>query len=77
MCSKNNKKWNPIDDIVPFLNHSDCDGWLTAKQCKLIAPRLHTILRLWPDEDYDKIRGLQLVRGMKQCAKANKKLLFL
>lgn len=72
-----NIPWSEInDDIVPLLDHSDCDGWLTAKQCKRIAPRLQAILNLWPDDDYDKARGMMLVRGMKKCAKLNKKLLF-
>jgi hypothetical protein len=61
-------KWDTINDaIVPFLNHSDCDGSLTALQCCAIAPRLLDMVKDWPDDDYDKINALELVEGMKEA----------
>jgi len=70
-------KWDKIkDDIVPFLYHSDCDGKLTARECKKIAPRLKELVKDWDDNDYDKQQALELIKGMNKCAKNNKPLRF-
>ena len=51
-----NKPWSTIeDDIKDFLDHSDCDGELTPAQCRVIAPRIVTLVNNWPEDDYDKI----------------------
>lgn len=61
-------QWDTINDpLVPLLNHSDCDGSLTAEQCRTVAPRLTELVKDWPDDDYDKINALELVKGMKEA----------
>jgi hypothetical protein len=75
-----NKPWSEIhDDLVPLLNHSDCDGKLSVKECKQVAPRLRALLALWPDDpkDYDKQRGLLLADGMEIAVKSKKPLRFM
>lgn len=69
--------WDTVtdDELVPLLNHSDCDGVLTAEQCKLVAPRLLEIVGHWKD-DYDKENALMLVDGMWRAAKAGEPLQF-
>jgi len=70
-------KWDKIQDpIVDLLNHSDCEGHLTAGQCKKIAPRLRELIKDWNDEDYDKIQALKLAEGMEYCVKNKKELEF-
>jgi len=64
------------DPIVPLLDHSDCEGLLTAEQCQTIAPRLAEIVKDWPDDDYDKINALELVEGMKQAVEDDTSLIF-
>jgi hypothetical protein len=69
--------WDTVKDaMVPFLYHSDCDGKLTVSQLKKIAPRLKEIVSKWPDNDDDKDRALELVKGMDKAIKENKPLLF-
>ena len=60
-------QWDTVNDpIEPLLNHSDCDGVLTAEQCLTVAPRLAELVKDWPD-DYDKSHALELVEGMKEA----------
>ena len=43
------KSWDGIDDpIVPFLRHSDSEGFLTPEECAKIAPRLKELIADWP-----------------------------
>lgn len=65
----------PNDPIVPFLQHSDCDGELSAAECAKIGPRLREILVPWAD-DYDKQQGLLLCDGMDDCAASGDALVF-
>lgn len=38
-------KWSAVnDDIVPLLNHSDCDGELSPEECLKVAPRLRELV---------------------------------
>lgn len=70
-------KWGKINDpIVPLLCHSDCEGSLTISECKKIWPRLEELILDWPEEDYDKQQGLELIDGMKDAIKEKKKLKF-
>jgi hypothetical protein len=70
-------KWSTVhDDIVPLLNHSDCDGILTPEECRRVAPRLRELVSRWPDDDYDKIQALLLADGMDAAAEANEPLEF-
>lgn len=69
--------WESIkDDIAPLLNHSDCDGKLTSKECAKVAPRLRELVAKWPEDDRDKINALELVNGMDSAVKANDCLRF-
>lgn len=62
--------WGTVNDyIVPFLNHSDCDGNLSPDQCRDIYIRLIELVQHWPDDDYDKRTALKLADMMEQCAK--------
>lgn len=70
--------WDQVNDpIVPLLNHSDCDGTLSAKDCRTVAPRLRQLVNDWPVDDYDRVMALSLAEGMERAAKARQKLRFL
>jgi hypothetical protein len=63
------KSWDTVqDDIVPLLNHSDCDGELTPEECAKVAPRLSKLAEAWDEDDYDRITSVELVAAMLQCA---------
>jgi hypothetical protein len=67
--------------LRPLLDHSDCDGFLTAGECALVAPRLSELLDAWPEEerlpyDYDVVNGRALVRSMRAAAEAGERLEF-
>ena len=47
---------NYDDDIIPFLNHCDCEGNLSVEDCKKVAPRLRELIKNWKNDDYDKYR---------------------
>jgi hypothetical protein len=66
---------NIVDPIKHFLNHSDCDGILTAKECEEIAPRLKELAAKLEDA-YDKTNALELARGMEEAASAGESLKF-
>ena len=69
--------WDKIkDDIKLLLNHSDCDGYLTPRECKKIAPRLRELVANWLDDDRDKINALMLADGMEKAFKNKEKLKF-
>ncbi|MFD0587662.1 hypothetical protein ACFQZE_06580 [Paenibacillus sp. GCM10027627] len=71
------RKFNEIkDDIVYLLDHSDCDGHITAKRCAKVAPRLRELVKTWDNEDYDKIKALELAEGMECAASMGEKLEF-
>jgi hypothetical protein len=71
------RPWSEItDDIVPLLNHSDCDGELSVDECIKVAPRLRVILASWPD-DYDKQKGLLLAEGMEFAVESKEPLRFM
>jgi len=74
---KNPLKWdNIIDPLVSFLNHSDCEGELTSKECEEVAPRLRIIVANWDDDDVYKMHALLLADGMDKCVKENVPLEF-
>lgn len=64
------------DPIKYLLAHSDCDGHLTAIQCRKLAPRLRELLATWPDDDRDKQRGLELCTGLESAAELKQRLEF-
>jgi xanthine dehydrogenase molybdopterin-binding subunit B len=68
--------WKGIRDPICFLlNHSDCDGHLTVKQCQVVSPRLRELVAKWPD-DYDRQNALRLADGMDEAAKKGRPLEF-
>jgi len=64
------------DPIMPLLNHSDCEGELTPKECGIVAPRLRELVSTWDDEDYDKRHALYLAEGMDEAVDRNENLIF-
>jgi hypothetical protein len=64
------------DDIIPLLNHSDCDGHLTISECKKIAPRLKELIKDWDDINSDKSRAEELIIGMEDAIDKNENLEF-
>lgn len=64
------------DDIIPLLDHSDCDGELTVEECKKVAPRLRELVSGWEDDDYDKQKALSLAEGMELAASQGQPLEF-
>jgi hypothetical protein len=71
-----NINWDTVSDpIKPLLDHSDCEGKLTIKECKQIAPRLLEIIKSWP-EDYDKNNATVLANDLQICADKNKIMEF-
>jgi len=63
------------DDIVPLLDHSDCEGELTPEECKQVASRLRELVSSWKD-DYDKLRVLDFADGMELAANQGEPLEF-
>lgn len=59
------------DDILPLLDHSDCDGELTVDECIKIVPRLREIIGKWSDDDRDKTRAMALADGMEEAINEN------
>lgn len=74
------------DPIIPFLNHSDCEGELTPEEMRGIAPRMLEILNSpsWKSEgendgdweDEDKIVGTQLAEDMLCLVEEGENLVF-
>ena len=71
------KSWSDIKDSIKiFLNHSDCDGYLTALQCEKVSQRLREIVKLWDDSDIDKMKALELAQGMQAAYEADEQFEF-
>jgi len=71
------KKWNKgTDPIIPFLKHSDCNGYIGPKQCGAMIKRMRSLLAVWPkaDEDYDSMR--LIIELMEYAASNGKRLIF-
>jgi hypothetical protein len=64
------------EPIVHLLNHSDCDGKMTPKQCRACAPRLRELISKWDIADYSTSSALKLVGGMEVAAKNDEPLVF-
>lgn len=63
--------------LVPFLNHSDCDGELTPEECRQVAPRLREVIAaIWPSGHYNHEVGLLLADGMDAAAADGEPLQF-
>lgn len=64
------------EPLVPLLDHSDCEGRLTGEECADIESRLRDIVSGWPDDDYDKVKGLELADAMREVAAEDSELIF-
>ncbi len=59
------RDWSGIDDaLVPLLNHSDCDGHLTPRQCRKVFPRVLEIVMDWDLDDDDRADAIEMAAGM-------------
>lgn len=67
---------NYDDDIIPLLDHSDCEDEIQPEVCKTVAARLKELVRNWPDDDRDKINALYLAEGMELAHQQNEPLEF-
>lgn len=57
-------------DIMPLLNHSDCDGELTPDECRLIAKGIKEILDKLPKDTHEWSYYQMAIRFRKGCVKA-------
>lgn len=59
------RAWPSVESepLVPLLNHSDCDGELSAEECRVVAPRLRELLPKLSN-DYDRVHGERLAALM-------------
>ncbi len=70
-------KWKDIKSPLKyFLNHSDCDGQLSAKRCEKLANIIEDIISKWPNDDYDKETAQILIGNMRACFNDNVPLIF-
>lgn len=63
------------DDIIPLLDHSDCDGELTPNLCASIAKRLRELVEGWP-ESHDRANAILLAKGMEAAFERGEPLEF-
>lgn len=62
-------EWQHVQHpLVPFLRHSDCDGFLAPTLCEEIARHIATIIRYWPKEDRDTVEAEKLIEGLEDAA---------
>ena len=64
------------EPVYSFIDHSDCDGELTPEELRQIIPQLEDAVNKLEDEDGDKYRGLELIKGMKEALKNDDNLEF-
>jgi hypothetical protein len=75
------RSWDTVNDpLKDLLNHSDCDGHLTAEQCAVIGPRLKELAEKWDENEgimfHDKPNALKLAVGMEAAATHKYLLMF-
>lgn len=64
------KPW-PVDElIVHLLHHSDCDGQLHGWYVEGLANAIRAIVRLWPEDDFDRQYGERLASMVERAEKA-------
>ena len=62
------KPW-PLDrPLVRLLHHSDCDGELDSWECEGLGDAIRAVIRLWPDDDHDRVRGERLAAMIDRAA---------
>jgi hypothetical protein len=76
--SKTAVRWEDIEPhpLHELINHSDCDGELTAEQCSRIAPALREVVAQWDEGDYDRTTAEDLAAYMDVCAETGRPLVF-
>lgn len=75
------RAWSEIDsNLVPLLNHSDCDGTLGPEDCATVAPALRAALEEMTldgiADDQDVAKGEKLAALMEYCAQYDRQLVF-
>lgn len=71
------RSWDTVKSPIKYLlNHSDCDGYIPSKKCKLVADELMRIISKWSQEDYDYQNGKLLAENMMECYKNHTPLQF-
>ncbi|PCK12166.1 hypothetical protein CEY07_08745 [Bacillus safensis] len=66
------------DDIIPLLEQSDSDSYLSPEVCQTVAARLRQLIRHWlVDDDIDKMNALYLAEGMELAHEQNEVLGFI
>ena len=71
------RSWKGVKDPLRwFLNHSDCDGYLSPSTCAKVAPRIKEIISKWGKDDYDRQQAQELVKGMLKAVKLKKNFYF-
>lgn len=69
--------WDGIeDDVLPLLNHSDCDGSISYKDCARVAKRLKVLIKDWDKYEYDTVNMKILIKTMGLCHKKKTNLMF-
>lgn len=75
-CSGTGISWKGIKTpLVYLLNHSDCDGQISAKRCAKIADELEALLPKMKDLDTIE-KTQQFIEGCRLAASKNEPLLF-
>jgi hypothetical protein len=70
------KAWDNGHPLTPLLNHSDCEGELSAAKCGLVAFGLNEIIHKWPEDDYDRQNAQKLFNHMVKCLETRRALQF-
>tara|TARA_R110000772_G_scaffold6250_5_gene21941 strand:- start:2067 stop:2417 length:351 start_codon:yes stop_codon:yes gene_type:complete len=58
-------------DIMPLLNHSDCDGELSVEDSKRIVKGLESILETYTEDDYFRDKMIQFRDGLLDAISSN------
>lgn len=69
------QEW-PDHPLTPLLNHSDCDGKLSSKECAQIAAGLQAIKDKLPADIYLLKKTEQFIAGCLDAASAGESIKF-
>jgi hypothetical protein len=71
-----NKSWDSFKDpIIPFLDHSDCEGEIDSNTCGILSKRILELVENW-DDDYDKKQLVMLAKDMELLSALGEPLIF-
>ncbi|GLF90759.1 hypothetical protein Saga11_20180 [Bacillus safensis] len=62
---------NYQDDIIPLLDQSDSNSYLSPDVCQTVAAKLRQLIHNWPADDIDKMNALYLAEGMELAYQQN------